>query len=276
MIRILFAIRSGQVERYSSHFEAHSRDVSCSFVETTDQALDALLDRGRHIDVLVLDNGLDRAYDFIQQLRKSYPRLITVLVDEEVDFATPGQADDISTEPFQDDDLLRRVQRLMSDRQLETIRADAMPPVREFAKMLRKATSEVGKHQAALSVVRTLGFEYAAFYKLASEEPVELTLTAQDGAPAIQSVAPTAGNAEDLMGWVAQTGHSRIAGPADNPNHPLVKKGRLGAIACAPVGTTIRFGVIVACKDQPNTISQQNVLMLELIGAQLAATLSKD
>jgi DNA-binding response OmpR family regulator len=276
MIRMLLAVRPEQKTRYDEHFQEHTRDFSWRFAHSTDAALDSLSDRNRHTDVLVLDNGLERAYDFIQQLRKSYPRLIIVLVDEDVDFATPGQADDISTEPFQNDDLVHRVQRLMSDRQLETIRADAMPPVREFARLLRKASGETGKHQAALDVVTSLGFDYAAFYKLTAEEPVALTLTAQHGMPAVQAIAPKAAGADDLIGWVAMTGHSRTAGPDDRPNHPLVERGRLGAIACAPVGTTIRYGVLVACKDIPNTISQQNVLLLELIGAQLAATLSKE
>jgi hypothetical protein len=47
-------------------------------------------------------------------------------------------------------------------------------------------------------------------------------------------------------------------------------------VACVSVGVTNRYGVLVACRDQPGTINQQNVLMLELVGAQLAAVISKE
>lgn len=79
------------------------------------------------------------------------------------------------------------------------------------------------------------------------------------------------------MGWVAQNGQSRIAGPEDRPNHPLVARGRLGAVSCVPVSFSTRsFGVIVACKDRPGSITQEAVLMLELIAAQLAAAITKE
>ena len=38
----------------------------------------------------------------------------------------------------------------------------------------------------------------------------------------------------------------------------------------------ISRGVIVACRERPGTITQENVLILELIGAQLAAALAKE
>jgi GAF domain-containing protein len=188
----------------------------------------------------------------------------------------PGQADDISTDPFTNDDLVRRVNRLMSDRRLETLRADAMPPLREFAKQLRKSSGETGKYQAAVNACRTLGFDYVAFYRVESLDPLQVTLKAQDGPAPIQAVAPKEATEADIIGWVAKTGQSRIAAPADEINYPLVRRGRLGAVACTPVGTSSRYGVIVACKTEPNSITQQQLLLLELVSAQLAAVISKE
>jgi GAF domain-containing protein len=37
----------------------------------------------------------------------------------------------------------------------------------------------------------------------------------------------------------------------------------------------MRFGVIFACREQPDAITQQNVMMLELVSAQLANALAK-
>jgi hypothetical protein len=42
-----------------------------------------------------------------------------------------------------------------------------------------------------------------------------------------------------------------------------------------PVGTTMRFGVILACREQPDAITQQNVMMLEVVSAQLASALAR-
>jgi GAF domain-containing protein len=74
---------------------------------------------------------------------------------------------------------------------------------------------------------------------------------------------------------VSQNGQSRIVGPDDQPNHPFIRQQRFHSGVCVPVGTTLRFGVILACRDQPDAISQQNVLMLELVSAQLASALAK-
>jgi GAF domain-containing protein len=42
------------------------------------------------------------------------------------------------------------------------------------------------------------------------------------------------------------------------------------------VGTALRFGVLVACRTDSGTITQENVMMLELVSAQLASALAKD
>src|SRR5215468_6517124 len=175
-------------------------------VSDTGDAFNILADRDQHIDVLVLDNGLGYIYEFIQDLRHSYPRLFIVLVDEEADFGMPGQADEISTEPFENNDLIKRITRLMSDRQLETLRADSLPAVRSFAKELRKASGEVGKQQAAVAACKDLGYDYVAFYRLENTNPPTVTLKAQDGPAPIQAVAPRAAAPDDLVMWVAQNG----------------------------------------------------------------------
>jgi CheY-like chemotaxis protein len=272
---VLITVRREHASRYFKSLSTYP-DFRVKLVTSTADALELLADREKHVDLLVLDNAMDQVFELVTELRQIYPRLLIVLVDEEADFAMPGQADDISTAPFENDDLARRINRLMSDRRLETLRADSMPPVRDFAKKLRKAVGESGKQQAAVSACRDLGYDYVAFYRLESLEPLLVTLKAQDGAAPVQAVAPKQGTAEDIIGWVATTGQTRIAGPADELNHPLVKRGRLGAVVCTPVGMTNRYGVIVACRDEPNTITQQHVMILELVSAQLAAVISKE
>lgn len=273
MTDILITVRRDRASEYFKTLSAQ-RAFRVRLVMSTQEALEQL--REKHVDVLILDNELEDAFDFIGELRHTYPRLLIILVDEGADFAMPGQADDISTEPFKNDDLVRRVQRLMSDRQLETLRADALPPVREVAKKLRKAVGESGKQQAAVSACRELGYDYVAFYRLESDDPLKVTLKAQDGPAPIQAVAPKEATGDDIMGWVAKTGQSRIAGTDDELNHPLVKRGRLGAAVAVAVGTTNRYGVLVACNDRPNSINQAQVLLLELICAQFAAVIVRE
>jgi GAF domain-containing protein len=223
-----------------------------------------------------VDHGLGGVFEFIRELRNAYPRLLILLVDEEADFGTPGYADEVSVEPFHNDDLLRRIKRLTEERMVETLRADALPPVRAFAKALRRAGPGPAKQQAAVEAILELGYDFVAFYNLTPTTPPELTLGAQVGAQAVMAMAPQKQDYDgSLVGWVAQNGQSRVVGPNDDPNHPFVKQGRFGAGACIPVGTTLRFGVILACRDQPDAISQQNVLMLELVSAQLASALAK-
>ncbi|MBK9747846.1 MAG: hypothetical protein IPO91_13825 [Chloroflexi bacterium] len=274
-ISVLVTVRREFASRYYKNLSAYD-PFNITLVNETTDALDALHNQENPIDVLVLDNELDRSFEFMSELRHDYPRLLIVLVDEEADFAIPGNADEISTTPFVNDDLIRRINRLMSDRRLDTLRADAIPPVREFAKKLRKASGESGKHQAAVSACFDIGYHYVAFYRMDNSEPLTLTLKAQEGPAPIQAVAPKQAAADDIMGHVAVTGESVIIGPSDEINHPLVKRGRLGAGAVTPVGVTTRYGVIVACRDVPGSITKQDVMLLELVSAQLAAVVSKE
>ncbi|MFN8564779.1 MAG: GAF domain-containing protein [Anaerolineae bacterium] len=272
---ILVTVRREHASRFFQNLSTQA-DFRVRLVTNIPDAVALLDDRDKHIDLLVLDNGLEHAFETVTELRRKHPRLLIVLVDEEADFAMPGQADDITTEPFTNDDLVRRINRLMSDRHLETLRADIMPPVRDFTKKLRKAVGEGGKPQAAVSACLDLGYEYVAFYQLESLEPLQVTLKAQDGLAWVQAVAPKTASADDLIGWVATSGQSRIAAPKDALNHPLVRKGQLGAVACAAVGTTNRYGVLVACRSDPDSITQQQLMLLELVSAQLASVIAKE
>jgi GAF domain-containing protein len=125
-----------------------------------------------------------------------------------------------------------------------------------------------------------LGYYYVAFYRLEAIEPLALTLRAQEGPASIKAAAPRRADAGDLVTWVAQNGQSRIAGLTDDPSQPslaLIRRGLLGAAACVPVVFSgNRYGVLVACREQAGSITQENVLMLELVSAQLAAAISKE
>ncbi len=275
-IDVLVTVQREDASRYYKNLSAYS-DFNIQLVSDTRDALDTLADRDQHIDVLVLDNNLEHAFELITELRHTYPRLFIVLVDEDADFGMPGQADEISTEPFENNDLIRRITRLMSDRQLETLRADSLPAVRQFAKELRKAAGEMGKQQATVEACKNLGFDYVAFYRQQPSEDAAITLRAQDGSPTIQAIAPKVAAPDDLMTWVNPDRTEPHSGPQGTPNHPLVVKGRLGAVACIPVVFSgNHYGVLVACREEPASITQENVLMLELITAQLGAAISKE
>lgn len=270
---LLVTVREENAERFRRNFAAYP-DVRITLVTALPETLARLSKRDQQIDALVLDNGLEGVYDIISDLRPVHPRLLIILVDEDADFAMPGQADDISTNPFTDDDLMRRINRHLSDRRLETLRADLMPPVRDFAKRLRKAIGEGEKQEAAVSACRDLGYDYVAFYQIENLDPLQITRKSHDSAIPLKMDVPVQASPDDVMSWVAKTGQSRAATSGDEPNHPLVRAGRFSAVACTPVGTTSRYGVMVACCDTP--VSQQQIMMLELVSAQLAAMIAKE
>jgi DNA-binding response OmpR family regulator len=277
MIDLLVAVKNEDGARYYKNLSVHE-NFNVIVIHTVGDALEMLADREHHIDVLAIDNNLENeVFNTVSDLRQRYPRLIIVLVDEQVDFAMPGQADDISTEPFRNDDLAKRITRLISDRRQETLRSDSLPAIRQFAKRLRTATGMIGKLQVAVQACKEMSYDYVAYYHRDTLSPLRLTLRAQAGTNAIQAVAPKEATADDLMGWVQENAQSRIAAPEDRPNHPLVARGRMGAVACIPVAFNgVVYGVLSACRERPGTITQENVLMLELISAQLAAAMSKE
>ncbi len=273
---VLIAVPDSEASRYYKSLSVHD-NLSVQIATNLGDALEIVADRDQRIDVFVVEQRMGDVFALVGELRQNYPRLLIILVDEEADFGMPGQADDISTDPFRNDDLARKITRLMSDRQLETLRSDSLPAVRNIAKRMRTATGAHGKQEAAVATTIEMKYEYVAYYHLERAEPLRMTLRAQGGPGTIQAIAPKQANPDDLMTWVAQNGQSRIAAPEDKPNHPLVARGRLGAVACIPVQFSGRtFGVMVACRDRPSSITQENAMMLELICAQLAAALSKE
>lgn len=276
-IDVLLAIHREDAKRYYQNLNQH-KDLRPQIVTTAQEVMEILGNDSQRVDVLVLDNRLEDSFELVEDVRHTYPRLVIVLIDEDADFALPGRADDVSTAPFTNDDLVRRIMRLMSDRQLETLRADAMPAIREFAKQLRHVTGsgDLGKQQAAVNACSELGYDYVAFYKVDASQGLSVRLRAQAGAPPLQAAAPEEAGVDDIVGWVAKSAQSRTAGPQDSLNYRLVTQGRMGAVAAVPVSTATTYGVLVACRLEPDSINQSHVLMLELISAQLAAAVSKE
>jgi hypothetical protein len=274
-IHVLAAIQLSSIIEFRDHLSKDSQ-LKTTIVTSEAEAREALADSQKHTDVFVVDNALGGVFELVKDLRQTYPRLLILLVDQEADFGTPGHADEISVAPFEDDDLLKRIKRLTEERRLETLRADALPPVRQFAKLLRRTSPGESKQQAAVEAIKELGYDYVAFYNIVPTTPPELRLNAQVGPHPLTTAAPQRVDYNtSLLGWVAQNGQSRIIGPEDQPNHPFIRQRWFGAGVCVPVGTTLRFGVLFAAREQPNAITQQNVMMLELVSTQLASALAK-
>lgn len=274
-VYVLAAIRPAAADRYQEELD-RQKNLNLTIVRSKDETRAHLEDSDSRSDVLVIDNELGGVFDFVREVRQTYPRLLIVLVDEDADFSMPGRADDVSTEPFTNQDLVRRIQRLVQERQTETLRADALPPIRSVAKKLRQASGMVGKLDAAVNAIQEMGYDFVAYYRLIEAGAGDTRLTSSAGPQAITSIAPEKQKESTVIGWVAQNGQSRIVGPEDEPNYSLVQRGRLGAGACVPVGGATRHGVLLACREKPDSISQENVMLLELVSAQLAAALAKE
>lgn len=274
-IYVLAAVKLAESARYRENL-AKDPQLKVTLVSSEADVRTTLADSQKRTDILVVDNNLGGVFELVKDLRQTYPRLLILLVDEEADFGMPGHADEVSVDPFTDGDLLKRIKRLTEERSLQTLRADALPPVRAFAKSLRRAGAGHAQQQAAVEAIKELGYDYVAFYSVVPTTPPELKLSAQVGANAVTAIAPQRQEYDEtLVGWVVQNGQCRIVGPEDAPNHPFVRQQRFGSGVCVPVGTTMRFGVIFACREQPGAITQSNVLMLELVSAQLANALAK-
>ncbi len=275
IIALLAAIRTEAVENYG---ELLSRDerLENTIVSSLEEASASL--KETEPEVFVIDNALEGAFEFMKVVRKKYPRTLVILVDEDADFGMPGQADDVSTEPFKNDDLIRRIRRLIESRQQQTLRADALPPVRAFARRLRKASGLSGKQKVSVEVLQELGYDYVGFFSYNQTDPPYLSLTAQVGPDRVIKFMPTRIDKDEnnVIWWVAENGESRIATPEDDITHPLVKRGIFKSAACVPVGTHLRFGVIMVCRSTPPSIDQQHVLTVELVGAQLSTALVKE
>lgn len=273
-LHALLVIRADAVARYRDYM-ANEPTIGVRIVSSIEDARTELADRQKPTDILVVDNTFQDAFNFIKAIRMDHPRLMVLLVDEDADFSTPGPADDVTTDPFQNGEIIRKIRRLLEDRRLETIRADALPPIRNFAKALAKATKGLGRMQAAVGAVQELGFAHVAYYTVEGTPPT-LSLSAQVGDNAVMSAMPQKPEPTGLMADVLTTGKSRVGAAGTPYTHFLLEKGKYGAAVCLAVGQSMRFGLILAFKEGKDSIAQESVMMVELICAQLAAALAKE
>ena len=276
-LSVLVAASQEKIARYQKQLTPHD-DIKIVTVTEFDQVHETLASPDFVFDVMVVDASLGNVPALLGKVQRQYRALLTILVDEGADFAMPGRAHDVTTNPFGKGDLVRRIKRLVEERRLETLRADALPPVRSFARQIRNAAPGESKREAAVAAVQQLGFDYAGFFAVDWSEPPRLTSSAQVGPPQATRMVPTQQTLAEagLLGWVTNNGISRIVGLDDTPNHALVSKGVFASAVCVPVGMNLRFGVLLACRQQPNSISGQDVMMLELVAAQLAAALATE
>lgn len=266
-------------DRRQSYVEGLARydELSAQVLTDVGQAREILSDRDHPIDILVLDNAMHDVHTLLAELRQSYPRLLIILVDEDADFGLPGQADEFVNAPFEGDALFKCINRLTFERHQATLRSDSLPAIRSFARKVRGAPGMGGKQQAAVDTVQELGYAYVAYYHLDQPDPPQLRLRAQAGPRTITTIAPDEGQPGDLMHWIIRNNQSRVASYGEDSGYPLVASGRLGCVAGVPVVfDSVMYGVLLACQEQPHSIAQENVAMLELIGTQLASALARE
>lgn len=275
-IKVLSAIRFDSIAKYRDML-IKEHDFEVKWVPSIEQLKTRMAEKENYTDVLVIDNTLGDVHGLIEEVRSQRPSLLIILVDEDADFALPGRADEISTQPFKDNELVKLVKRVYEDRRLVTMRADALPPVREFAKKIMKAQRGPAKIQAAVDAIFELGLDYVAFFQVTmSTDPPLVSVVAQAGDDKTKRIAPQKQNYNDsLIGIVAQDGKTRIVRKEDTPNHPFVSRGKYGLGVAVPVGTTIRFGVFLACQESPE-MNEQRLMMVELVSAQLASAMARD
>jgi DNA-binding response OmpR family regulator len=274
-IHVLTAVRLEAIARYRENLSTEAQ-FHVEMVPSVEKLEERLANNALRTDVLVLDEQLTDSFELIKKIRQSNPQLLIIKVDEEADFGMPGRADEVSTRPFENNELIKIIKRLFEDRRLETLRADSLPSVRTFAKTLLKSRGPA-KTQAAVNAIKELGYDYVAFYTVTPTEPPTLTQAGQAGAADVLKIAPSKLDYEtSIVGRVAATGESRLVGKEDNPNHPFISKGRFGAGVTVAVGTTLRFGVVFASREKAGSITPEDILMLELVCAQLASALARD
>lgn len=275
-LSILVAVQRDRVEHYRLHL-SRQENMKIVAVASEEKVRDILAAPEFAFDVLVLDATLCDTTELLRDIQRSHPALLTVLIDEGADFAMPGRAHDISTAPFENDDLVRRIKRLVEERRLETLRTDTLPPVRAFAREIRKAAGTMGKQEAAVKAIKQLEFDYVGYFSLDSTvDPPTLSATSQLGPPRVIRAMPPQQPLDGLLGWVATKGLTRVVGPDDEITHKLVSDGVYASAVCAPVGINLRFGLLLACRKDANAIGAQDVMMLELVAAQLAAALAAE
>src|SRR5436309_11392121 len=113
-IYVLAAVRLPSVARFRENLTKDAK-LKATVVTSEQMAREILANPEKRTDVFVVDNGLGNVYELIKELRQTYPRLLILMVDEDADFGMPGRADDVSTEPFKDDDLIKKIKRLAEE-----------------------------------------------------------------------------------------------------------------------------------------------------------------
>src|SRR5688572_18650512 len=103
-IEVLIAVKPESVNRFRDGLAKDSQ-LQVDFATSVQDVIDYLADDSNETDVLVVDNAIGNVYELIKDLRQRYPQLLLILVDEEADFGMPGRADDVTTSPFENDDL---------------------------------------------------------------------------------------------------------------------------------------------------------------------------
>lgn len=277
-IHVLVMTHEQCAARYHEHF-AWEGQMVLSVVTSDAAARERLDDPNVRTDILVADCALNNAadvYRLVNTLREQHPHLLILLVDEEADFAMPGHADEVTVAPFEDGDLIKRIKRLAEERRLETLRTDVMPQVRAFARALRRTKTVRARQEAAVEAVLSMDYDYGAVYQADEFDPGRLTLAVQDGPQHALDAAPRELTDPDALPvWVSRNGQSRVFQAGDGSGHPFADEGWFARGACVPIGSTFRFGVLVAARVQPQAIGQHQLFMLELIGAQLANALTR-
>lgn len=277
-IHVLVMTHEQYAARYHEHF-AREGQVALTLVTNGAAVRERLDDPNTQTDILVADCALNSAMDvyrLVNGLREQHPHLLIVLVDEEADFAMPGHADEVTVTPFEEGDLIKRIKRLAEERRLETLRTDVMPQVRAFARALRRTKTVQARQEAAVEAVLSMAYDYGAVYQADEFDPGRLTLAVQKGPQAALDAAPREVTDPDaLVVWVSRNGRSHVFQAGDGSGHPFTTEGWFKEGACVPVGSTFRFGVLVAARVEPQRIGQHQLFMLELIGAQLANALTK-
>src|SRR5690606_18501511 len=102
LIDILAIIKPEDAQRYVENLGRHP-DFNIERADDAQTVRAVLVNPNTHVDVLIIDNRLPDVHSLIGELRSGYPRMLIILVDEDADFGLPGQADDISTDPFEND-----------------------------------------------------------------------------------------------------------------------------------------------------------------------------
>lgn len=274
-INLLVAVELKKSVRFREEL-AKEPTVNITIVTSLEQVHQMLEDKSKPFGVLVVDNALGDVFELVKTLRQRYANLLIIEIDEEADFSLPGQSDDVSNTPFENDELIKKIKRLVEDRRLETLRADSLPSVRSFAKSLMQAKGSLAKTKAAVDAVMTLGFNYVAFFKMTPTDPPSASVVAQDGDEAVKRIAPQKLSNNSVIGHVAATGDTKIINPEDEINHPFIARGKFRQGMAVPVGNNMRFGVLFAAQDGPDEIKKELVLMVELISAQLASALARE